>query len=278
MIRTSARSGVADPSGSTRATWSSWRSFACAPRGSSPISSRNSVPPSAAATLPGMRAGAPSSARPRRRRTARSRSSVSGSAAQLSSTNGPPGRGLLRAMARASWLLPVPRAAGDEDADVERRDQGRLLEHDRQPARAPDDLGTVEALPHRQGGVLVGLGGAPGAGSTAAPAGGEHLRRLAGVVVEAVGALGALQVDHADRRRTDRRAQDGLDLLLLHAARWRKRGSVSAEAVTTVVPVATASAMIPREDRFPHRLDVLAGQAVRAPEPLPSPVPAPTST
>ena len=76
-----------------------------APR--SPISSRNSVPPSAISTSPSLRSRASEKA-PRSCPNSSLSTSVSGIAEQLSSTNGPPARGEPSCSMRAIACLPVP--------------------------------------------------------------------------------------------------------------------------------------------------------------------------
>ncbi len=73
----------------------------------SPISSRNSVPPSAVSTRPSLRSRASVKA-PRSWPNSSDSSSCAGSAAQLSSTKGLSRRGPLKCSARATSSLPVP--------------------------------------------------------------------------------------------------------------------------------------------------------------------------
>ena len=93
-----------DSTCATAGTAGAWLATAS---GISPISSRNSVPPCAAAILPGMRRVAVECA-PFSAPNSSLSKSVSGSAAQLISTNGPRARASLSWSARAIAVLPVP--------------------------------------------------------------------------------------------------------------------------------------------------------------------------
>src|SRR2546428_24114 len=59
MRRMSASSVVVPPTRSYRRSWSTRKSFACAAGASSPISSRNSVPPAASSNRPRLSLSAP---------------------------------------------------------------------------------------------------------------------------------------------------------------------------------------------------------------------------
>ncbi len=94
----------------TRSNWRSWMarsSFTWAASGSSPTSSRNSVPPSAASKRPCCAWWAPVKA-PRSWPKSADSTSASGSAAQFTATKGRPARGLSSWSARATTSLPVP--------------------------------------------------------------------------------------------------------------------------------------------------------------------------
>ncbi len=83
------------------------RSLACTDPGSSPISSRKSVPPDASSSWPGLLASAPENA-PRAWPKSSLSASASGMAAQLIDTNGPGERGEKAWMAAAASSLPTP--------------------------------------------------------------------------------------------------------------------------------------------------------------------------
>src|SRR6058998_78863 len=82
-------------------------SFACAARGSSPISSRNNVPPDAASNAPLRSAPAPVNA-PRSWPNSSSSTRFSGMAAALSAMNGPAGFAPKRCSSRATSSFPDP--------------------------------------------------------------------------------------------------------------------------------------------------------------------------
>src|SRR5881409_639949 len=82
-------------------------SFACAAGGSSPISSRNNVPPDAASNAPLRSAPAPVNA-PRSWPNSSSSTRFSGMAAALSAMNGPPGFAPKRCRSRATSSFPDP--------------------------------------------------------------------------------------------------------------------------------------------------------------------------
>ena len=96
--------------------------FACSPSGISPISSRNSVPPSAASMRPVRACTAPVNA-PRECPNSSASSSASGIAAQFSTTIGLFARGLSRCSACATSSLPVPCLAFDQHGRMPRRHQ-----------------------------------------------------------------------------------------------------------------------------------------------------------
>ena len=105
--RTSALSVCVPPSRSNSLSCKTRKSFTCTAGVMSPISSRNSVPPCASSTRPGLRDAAPVNA-PFSYPNSSLSSSVSGSAAQWSFTSGPARRGLWSWMARAASSFPVP--------------------------------------------------------------------------------------------------------------------------------------------------------------------------
>ncbi len=82
-------------------------SFVCSPVGMSPISSRNTVPPAADSSSPGLVCVAPVKA-PRSCPNSSLSSSDSEMAAQLMHTRGPPARGECRWIQSASTSLPTP--------------------------------------------------------------------------------------------------------------------------------------------------------------------------
>ena len=115
------------------------RIFACSDSGSSPISSRNSVPRCASSNLPGLRAAAPVNA-PFSWPKSSVSSRFSGIAAQLMATNGPSARGLSACSARANSSLPVPLSPSSSTVVSV---AGRALQRDRhllQPRILADDL------------------------------------------------------------------------------------------------------------------------------------------
>ena len=107
MTRTSASSVRVAPSGSYCLSWSTRRRRTCKAWLTSPISSSNRVPPRARAKRPGLSLVAPVKA-PALYPKSSDSSSVSGSAPQLTATNGPSRRPLSPWMARATSSLPVP--------------------------------------------------------------------------------------------------------------------------------------------------------------------------
>ena len=170
--------------------------------GSSPISSRKSVPPSASSKQPGAARSAPVKA-PSRGRRARSRAASRGSRAQLMRTKGPAARALARWISAATTSLPVPvspvmstvtslRAArrarsktsrvagvlGDDDLAVRRRRRG--------PAHLPE-RGGDELV---GGGAVVGDGGGTRGGAYAghlATERGERVSELVGLRARRLG-------------------------------------------------------------------------------------------
>src|SRR5262249_3106321 len=107
MIRTSTFTGLRAPTGSTSFPWIARNSFTCAGGGSSPTSSRNSVPPVASTNLPVWRSVARVKAPfswPNRIDSTR----LSGMAPQLTATNGLARRSPVPWMARAISSLPTP--------------------------------------------------------------------------------------------------------------------------------------------------------------------------
>ena len=108
------------------------RSFGCSSFGSSPISSRKSVPPSACSNTPAWACdGAGERARARGRR-ARSRRASALTAPQSKTTNGRRARALARCTDSATRSLPVPVSPSTSRVDVGRRRCAR----DRRRARA----------------------------------------------------------------------------------------------------------------------------------------------
>ena len=105
--RKSTRTGRVPPTRSNSRSCSARSSLACRLSGSSPISSRNSVPPSASSSRPFFMPSAPVNA-PFSWPKSSDSSSDSVSAAQLIATNGRVARALLRCTARATSSLPVP--------------------------------------------------------------------------------------------------------------------------------------------------------------------------
>ena len=107
MSRTSTLTDRRAPTGSISPSCSARRSLTCASRDSSPISSRNSVPPLASANLPTCFSVAPVK-EPFSWPNRIDSTSVSGSAPQLTVTNGLPRRSELPWIARAISSLPTP--------------------------------------------------------------------------------------------------------------------------------------------------------------------------
>ncbi len=105
--RTSTRRCPVAPIRSTIPSCRTRRSFTWAAGGSSPISSRNSVPPSASSKRPGLDSTAPVKA-PRSWPNSSDSTRVSGRAPQLILTKGAPARGDIRCSASATSSLPVP--------------------------------------------------------------------------------------------------------------------------------------------------------------------------
>src|SRR5947208_159823 len=139
-MRTLASRVRVSPTRSYCRSCSSRSSLGCSVSGRSPISSRNSVPPAAAATLPSVSATAPVKA-PR----ACPNSSLSSSSAdrlgQFTVTKGAPARGLRAWTARAS----TPLLAGQ--AEVEHGDVARPAAGHLQGLRTVAGVGGV--VPHR---------------------------------------------------------------------------------------------------------------------------------
>ena len=106
-MRRSSGIGVRPPMRSTVRSCSTRSIFACSDAGISPISSRNTVPPSAASSLPGVRLAAPGEGALLIAEQL-ALQQVSGMAAQLMATNGLCERPESRCTARASSSLPVP--------------------------------------------------------------------------------------------------------------------------------------------------------------------------
>ena len=109
--------------------------------GTSPISSRNSVPPSAISKRPGMSLSAPVKAPftcPKNSLSKR----PSGTALQFNLTRGRPLRALFVNRARDEFLA---RSAfpGDQDGSVGRRDQLNLLHYFNQAGTSADDIAEV---------------------------------------------------------------------------------------------------------------------------------------
>src|SRR6266853_458256 len=118
ISRTSTLTGLRAPTGSTSPSWIARRSLTCAAGGSSPTSSRNSVPPEASTNLPVWRSVAPVKAPfswPNRIDSTR----LSGIAPQLTATNGFDLRSPLPWMARANNSLPTPDSPSTSTGIVE---------------------------------------------------------------------------------------------------------------------------------------------------------------
>ena len=106
-IRTSTAIGTVPPTRRNVRSSTARRNFACAAGGSSPISSRKSVPPSASSKRPARRSLAPVYA-PRSCPKSSFSTRLSGRAATFTATNGPGARGERACTARAKSSLPVP--------------------------------------------------------------------------------------------------------------------------------------------------------------------------
>ena len=125
--RASVRSTRVPPSRWNSRSCSTRRNLACADGRISPTSSRNSVPPAACSSCPGLLCVAPVKA-PRSYPNSSASSSCSGSAAQLSAMNGPAAR--RRAMQEArDHFLARSRFAEQQHGRLGRRDLGRLRQH-----------------------------------------------------------------------------------------------------------------------------------------------------
>ena len=105
--RTSTLIGASPPTRSNSCSWSARSSLTCIAGGTSPTSSRNSVPPSASSNRPSFCLIAPVNA-PFSWPNSSLSSKVSVSAPQLTLMNGPFARLLRRWIARAISSLPVP--------------------------------------------------------------------------------------------------------------------------------------------------------------------------
>ena len=117
------------------------RAAACsaAPARSSPISSRNTVPPSAISSLPFFWATAPVKA-PRSWPNSSLSSSVSASAAQLMATNGRFARGLFEVDGACDQFLAGAGLAGDQHRRVSPRHLGNHLMNPLHGGAAPDQI------------------------------------------------------------------------------------------------------------------------------------------
>ncbi len=113
----------------------------------SPISSRNSVPPSACSKRPSRRAARPVKA-PRSWPNSSLSSRVSASAAQCSLTKGPPARGLCSWMAAATSSLPVPLSPVMQHRRARRRHLQDGVEHLLHGGARADDA--LDAVPRGQ--------------------------------------------------------------------------------------------------------------------------------
>ena len=139
MIRTSTWIGALPPTRSNSRSWRTRSSLAWVSRGSSPISSRKSVPPSASSKRPMRRAMAPVKA-PFSWPNSSLSTSPAGRAAQLTLISGLAVRRLWEWIARAISSLPVPvsplistvASVGGHPAD--------LVEHRQQRRGSADDL------------------------------------------------------------------------------------------------------------------------------------------
>ena len=137
-MRRSSCTEAVPPSGRTARSWSTRSSLACVASGMSPISSRNSVPPLAAAKRPSRRRSAPVNA-PFSWPNSSDSSRVSGTAAQFTARNRPPRRRArpvdgLRHELLAGAALPQQEHGGV--ALGHRADLAHRLLHD---LRAPED-------------------------------------------------------------------------------------------------------------------------------------------
>ena len=107
MMRTSSRMGLLSPTRSITLSSRKRSSLDCAVADSSPISSRNRVPPSASSNLPALSRTAPVKA-PRTCPNTSDSKRFSAIAVQVTSTNGLSARADLLWMDRASSVLPDP--------------------------------------------------------------------------------------------------------------------------------------------------------------------------
>ena len=139
-MRTSTFTGLRPPTASTAPSCSARSSFTCAASGSSPTSSRNSVPPEASTNLPMWRSVAPVKAPfswPNRIDSTR----LSGIAPQLTATNGFALRSPLPWMARANNSLPTPDSPSISTGMVEAAAFCAVRSTPRHGFAAGDDVG-----------------------------------------------------------------------------------------------------------------------------------------
>ena len=159
MTRTSTFTVSTPPTRSNSRSCSTRSSFTCTSAGTSPTSSRNSVPPSASSKRPARRAMAPVNA-PFSCPNSSDSSTPGARAAQFTRTNGRDSRGLLMWMARATISLPVPVSPAQQHGG---RGLGHLLhlgQHLAQRRRIADDGAEVElavGLARQHAGVLLQL-------------------------------------------------------------------------------------------------------------------------
>src|SRR3982074_3499723 len=154
MSRASTLTGFLAPTGLTSPSWIARSSLTCAARGSSPTSSRNSVPPLASTNLPVWRSVAPVKAPfswPNRIDSTR----LSGMAPQLTATKGLARRSPEPWMARAISSLPTPdwpaTSPGIADAAAFAAGVGRVAQRPREPLGA-------DRLDHEIGGARAHRG------------------------------------------------------------------------------------------------------------------------
>ena len=134
-----------EPTGWISPSWSARSSLAWTAGGSSPTSSRISVPPSACAKKPGRLALAPVNA-PRAWPNSSASASSAGSAAQLKRTSGLSARVDLRVEELGDELLAGAGLAAHEHGDVARGDAAGRFEQAAHRARGADDAATERLL------------------------------------------------------------------------------------------------------------------------------------
>ena len=117
------------------------RSVAWAGRGSSPISSRKTVPPFASSKRPTRFCNAPVNDPFSCPKSSLS-TSPAGSAAQFTVTSSASLRGLSRWISRAMSSLPVPVSPGDQHGRVRDRNLAEIAHEHAHRGRGPDDVGS----------------------------------------------------------------------------------------------------------------------------------------